>query len=361
MKSVKFTLKVITPLFMGGGNQEAELRGQSIKGMIRFWYRALKAENDIKKLKEEEVKIFGGQIKNKQNELEAISSKIKISIIKNNISVGSDLKVDYRLNSTYNPQTRNITGVDAGLSYLLYSTIQTSRNYIKDGSTFSLVLSSLDENALKQTLAAFWCSIYLGGFGTRSRRGAGNLIIEDVPGDTFNLNFKPSGNDLNDWFKTNIRRCFELIGGKPRNPCYAYSNLSLAKIILSKEGFNDWKSALNSIGQKFHNFRYQNKSRIFETASFGLPIRHSNGNVVNLVKIDNHRRTNLRRASPLVIKIIKFNNNFYWTVLYFSGEFNPRNYIICDRSEERQINLNLINDFIRSLLTFGTSLEVNLC
>ncbi len=53
MKSITFTLRVITPLFMGGANQQAELRAQSFKGMIRFWWRALKAEINIKKLKEE--------------------------------------------------------------------------------------------------------------------------------------------------------------------------------------------------------------------------------------------------------------------------------------------------------------------
>ncbi len=41
MKSIKFTLETITPLFLAGADgQTPELRPPSIKGMMRFWWRA---------------------------------------------------------------------------------------------------------------------------------------------------------------------------------------------------------------------------------------------------------------------------------------------------------------------------------
>lgn len=38
-----FTLKVLTPMFMGGADPEGapELRAASIRGAMRFWFRAI--------------------------------------------------------------------------------------------------------------------------------------------------------------------------------------------------------------------------------------------------------------------------------------------------------------------------------
>jgi len=39
---------MITPLFMAGADGKTpELRPPSFKGMMRFWWRAMRAENDI--------------------------------------------------------------------------------------------------------------------------------------------------------------------------------------------------------------------------------------------------------------------------------------------------------------------------
>jgi CRISPR-associated protein Cmr1 len=41
MDSKEFEVEVVTPMFLGGANNlEAELRVPSIKGMLRFWWRA---------------------------------------------------------------------------------------------------------------------------------------------------------------------------------------------------------------------------------------------------------------------------------------------------------------------------------
>ncbi|MDI3498463.1 type III-B CRISPR module RAMP protein Cmr1, partial [Archaeoglobus sp.] len=42
MYSATFTLEAITPVFMRGANQsKAEIRAASIKGLMRWWFRAL--------------------------------------------------------------------------------------------------------------------------------------------------------------------------------------------------------------------------------------------------------------------------------------------------------------------------------
>jgi len=53
MKEIRLSCEVITPLFMGGANMEPEIRTQSINGVIRWWFRTLGGS------KEEEKKLFG--------------------------------------------------------------------------------------------------------------------------------------------------------------------------------------------------------------------------------------------------------------------------------------------------------------
>ncbi len=47
MDKLVVTLKTVTPLFLGGANPNdtAELRAPSIKGALRFWYRAMVSVN----------------------------------------------------------------------------------------------------------------------------------------------------------------------------------------------------------------------------------------------------------------------------------------------------------------------------
>lgn len=44
----------------GADGRTPELGPSEFKGMMRFWWRAVKAEDDIAKLKKEENGIFGG-------------------------------------------------------------------------------------------------------------------------------------------------------------------------------------------------------------------------------------------------------------------------------------------------------------
>jgi len=72
MKSIPFTLETITPLFLAGADGKTpELRPPSIKGMMRFWWRAYKypqlpmlsQKEKIETLSELEGEIFGSSSK----------------------------------------------------------------------------------------------------------------------------------------------------------------------------------------------------------------------------------------------------------------------------------------------------------
>jgi len=329
MYSIKFECEVITPMFMAGADGKTpELRTSEFKGMMRWWWRAIKAEDDIDKLREEEAKIFGGT-----GEKEG-RSKVKIKVFCSNLesNIGNNLKLDYNLNWRFDKTSNSLIGEDAGIGYLLYSTVllNRERSYIKPGYLFELKLSSFTKNEFKQALAALWLSIYLGGFGTRARRGGGNIIVLNNPENDFGLDFITKGNtskEIANWIIENLKKACKMITGdeKPEKFAVSYSNLSFSRFIISKKNFTSWSEALHDIGKIFMDFRTRHKKEIFDSAVFGLPVLHRSSDTIvlggNFDKNNKIKEKIERRSSPLWIKVIKSQGKFYWMVLRLSGEF----------------------------------------
>ena len=155
VKKVTFECEVITPMFMAGANgRKPELRPSEFKGMMRFWWRAAKAMDNIPELRREEAKIFGGTGEGEGKSKVAIRLK------------PFDLKVGNNITSEVNMKDLK------GMAYILYSTFALKvkgerliRGYIKTKSKFFIHLL-IEDRYFSQILASFWLSIYLGGFGT---------------------------------------------------------------------------------------------------------------------------------------------------------------------------------------------------
>lgn len=186
--NISLKCRTITPLFMfGADGTSPELRPSEFKGLMRWWWRALKGEGDIKKLKEEEAKIFGGS-----GESEG-KSKVKIKVVYDFESlrkgIEQNLKEKKELNWSFNRKNRTLDGTHSGIGYLLYSTILPGKekSFIKEDFEFEIVLEALNEFAFKNAVSALWASIYLGGFGTRARRGGGNIEVLESKGSLNDL------------------------------------------------------------------------------------------------------------------------------------------------------------------------------
>jgi len=313
MKIIKFKCCVITPMFMAGADGKTpELRPSEFKGMMRFWWRAIRADDNMENLKKQEAEIFGGT-----GEKEG-KSKVKVKVYPQpdeKKDIGENIESDI---SNYN-----------GIKYLFYSTFSLKakgekiiRKYIKPGFQFNIELSAYKEESFNNALASLWTAIYLGGFGTRARRGAGNIIVEAIDGSVNELDFVPKGNTTDEVFKwliSNLNKCFLIINnGNPKNFCTKYSNLSFSRIIISNQSFTNWKAALNDIGKIYAEFRTKHKKEIFDTAVFGLPVMHR-----NKTKVES--KFSERRGSPILIKIFQVSKSFYWAVLRLTGEFLQEN------------------------------------
>lgn len=356
MYSLKINCRLITPMFMAGADgRTPELRPSEFKGMMRWWWRAIKAEDDIEKLKKEEVKIFGGTGEGEGR------SKVKVVInfdpIQFNEHRKDNLKSWYQLNWRFDRNGNTLVGNDAGIGYLFYSTVLPNREkqFIKDGFEFDIQINSFDNEAFRQAIASLWLAIYLGGFGTRARRGGGNITV--VPTDQSELfdnklDFFIRGNDqeaVAKWLVSNFKKVSKIINGSEctKNFAYSYSNLSFSRFIISSQNFTSWKDALSELGKIYSDFRTVHKVDIFDVGAFGLPVVHRSRN--STLKPKNHER----RSSPLIFKVLESSGRFYWLVIRMSGEFLPRGEVLEFREKTQKSDYRLIDKFWEELKNNG--------
>ena len=367
MKRLTFELEFITPAFIGGANQQAELRPASFVGLLRWWWRALKGECKIEKLREEEVKIFGGIAKNPRKEEIRMASPVYLRL-EGDVRKGEDLIKECGLSLIFDEKKRAFFGSHIGVGYLYYFMVpkkkrnvqeEKGREFIEPGSKLKLTLIGKDE-VLNHYIASLWALVFLGGVGARSRRGGGNLAVidynpKDLPKD-LEIFFTPTG-DLYKWLVENLKKAKELVGS-PKTPCDKYGECECEystlpdpassdfKLEVSKKTFNAWFDALNDIGKEFMNFRIKNKQSVFDTAVFGLPVMHSNGKFVEA------ERGIRRRSSPVIIKVVKTPEDKYkWMVLRLRGKFLPDGAKLRfgEKTGEPSSDLDLIEEFFRRL------------
>ncbi|NLC10649.1 MAG: type III-B CRISPR module RAMP protein Cmr1 [Firmicutes bacterium] len=159
----KYKCAIITPLFMGGANpQQVELRVPSLKGVIRFWWRALYGNLDIRRLKEEEAKLFG-------------SSHEKIGRSKLSLRIPAKQIRTFR----YSP-VPHWEGNPSKRFFKLPAA--------EHGQSFQVLLTSRGDKATHEKYQAiFEAALLLGGFGKRSRRGFGSIQITKRNEDKYQI------------------------------------------------------------------------------------------------------------------------------------------------------------------------------
>ncbi len=295
-------LNIITPLFMSGAAQNAaEFRTASIKGALRYWWRAAMAEDDIKKLENKEASIFGGTT--------ATAGKSKIMLNIKGMQLG------------YPEEFKGVNG-KYGLKYLLYSVIIGAHRkaFVKGNVTISI--RSRDIEPLKQAVSAFWLAVNLGGFGTRSRRGAGSLQVQEVNGESFGLDFRTDSiqniQGLERWLKGNIAIAKENIGNSNKGT-KKYRNLNGAIIKIVEN--NNWENLLDAIGNSYKQYRSKNNmGDIMDKGNFGMPVIFRKKPYKLYPVVNNEKKEHQRLGSPLYIKVIKSHNTCYGLLIVLGGD-----------------------------------------
>jgi CRISPR-associated protein Cmr1 len=138
-----------------------ELRAPSIKGALRFWWRALHGHLSIEQLKKAETDIFGGSGKT------VLRSQLLLKV----------LPID-----TLNVEKRSLVPH----KHMPQSAF-TEGNQFQVQITLSSSTSKRDHQLTKeQAIALFQLACYLGGFGKRVRRGMGSVNILEIDGQPQN-------------------------------------------------------------------------------------------------------------------------------------------------------------------------------
>jgi len=254
MKIITFECEVITPMFLGGADgRTPELRPPSIKGAMRFWWRAMNGYLSLKALKEREKEIFGA------SDEKIGRSKFSIRILSDSLQTEEYPPVPHK--------------------NFRFKGISPNQN-------ISMILSS-QYKIINECSDILKVSLILGGFGKRARRGFGCVRILDVGKQSHNVEYELETilklvNDISDnKYKIGTGDKIELKDNLTAQ--YPF----LKGIQLGKE-YDSWEELLNKVGEASHNHNID---------SLGFA------------------KGNKRLASPIYVSVLKKPNNKYLPII----------------------------------------------
>jgi CRISPR-associated protein Cmr1 len=170
VKIIRATYEIATPMFVSGADQtKAELRIPSIRGALRFWWRALAyapARGDLDEIRRREANLFG-------------DTKRQSGVI---LSFDADEEpASERMESLTASDDKGYIGYG-----LLANNGKSPRSYFPSGTHFVLRiildprLSDVETTSFLDACVALGL---LGGVGGRSRRGWGSLTLQTITVD----------------------------------------------------------------------------------------------------------------------------------------------------------------------------------
>jgi CRISPR-associated protein Cmr1 len=291
-----YEVEIITPMFLGAADpKKAELRVPPIKGMLRFWWRALHSDlvnnGNFISLKENESEIFGGA-GDKYGK-----SKVKIFI------KSEQLKID-----KYNPLPHKYNP--------LPHRSEKSFNFdcIAKGQNFNLTL-----HAPKRIHNLFRFMSIVGGLGKRSRRGFGSFKIK---------------ND-NLLGKIDINGLLSLVNSVNVNNLFSLDNQASNQIIY-KNSYNGDKLGYPFL--KSIQIGKERKSYDKLLKDIGQASHDHNSEYTGFAKGQN------RFASPIYVSVIKIESNYIPVISTLNTAF-----------ENKSVNHGSDNSlkFKNDILSFG--------
>lgn len=177
-EKLDFQCEVITPMFISGANpEEVELRAPSIKGALRFWWRALYGQqfSSLEEMRNKEGEIFGNTEK-KSNVKIFVDGFNNFHISEQNLTNGKPYTVKNHNLSIFDYLAYGVCEYDINAKKNKYK-----RKHIKPASQFTLHLEFTNKNEFSDyILGALSCLNAFGGLGAKSRNGFGSIAIKPL-------------------------------------------------------------------------------------------------------------------------------------------------------------------------------------
>jgi CRISPR-associated protein Cmr1 len=273
LRVLEVELEAVTPLWIGGADYQAELRSPSVRGCLRFWFRALIGGvlgESLPELRQAEGAVYG-------NTTQASSVAVRL--------IGS-------------PQTATafVEGEELpGISYLFWSVFQRKRDAIVPGERFRLRLQTRPwefaevevagrrlgpEETFELAAASLWLLLRLGNVGARGRHGAGAMQAirnpEGWPAALPSLTSTAAtpadlAAELGDGL-ARVRQAAGWHGALPQEiSSFDLLHPRACQLYLVDRPFPSWREALDWVGQLYLAFRREHK--LDATAVAGLLTR----------------------------------------------------------------------------------------
>jgi CRISPR-associated protein Cmr1 len=272
MNTLIATYRVVTPMFLGGADPKSppkEIRTPSIKGALRFWWRAAawrRGVESIQQLRRDESELFG--------------------------STGtgqSRVRLQVRIQGEVRPgNAASAWGAGSWQNYTGYGLKDASRFAIGHGTVFDLHCLCRKETTTdqqNQIIEAVKLLGLIGGLGSRSRNGWGSVTLASISG-AMSWTAPRDADSLRGEIKTVLG-----IGRSPNRPSFtAISDLADFEV---GHGFQSPDKAQEKLGSAYRA-HVQNVPKNDYRWQFGIPRKSSKHPSLNNAD---------RRAKPLFLHV----------------------------------------------------------
>ncbi|HMW06627.1 MAG TPA: type III-B CRISPR module RAMP protein Cmr1 [Leptospiraceae bacterium] len=329
MEKITFECEVITPMFLGGvDGKSAELRAPSIKGALRFWWRAMNGDLPLSELHQKEAEIFGGGGDGGRR------SQVVVRVEQGNLNKVS-LVYQGKIASQPSFYTRPINAPI--LKYLSIGTFEfpgnNPRESIKENQNFRIIIQVMKKFETEIIKSLLYLSTF-GGIGSKARNGFGSFKVKSInsrPVDYIQI----KKND----FKNIIPKY-----------CSFSQNIRLFK---TSQSFSKWDKALEDIGDCY---------RLARLESDGTKYKFSNRVLLTEpLNQANDQRIIDRRTKPFFMNVRKEQNNYTGYLLYLPSDYIEDTKMLKKQLSKEQINkqyLEACNIFLKKLKTISKITEV---
>ncbi len=174
MQTITFTCEVITPMFLAGADGTTpELRPASIKGALRFWWRAMNGHLPTDEMRKLEGEIFGSTEKRSNIIIKESKPSADYSPLKYDGNSSS-----FMLPHKPKPKDKEKDLRSVNKAFLQKSTFQIE--FIMTGSISVKYANSDYTFTIDSLKNLFILTSILGGLGKRSRKGFGSFTITKI-------------------------------------------------------------------------------------------------------------------------------------------------------------------------------------
>ncbi len=320
MKKIECEIEILTPMFLGGAAQAresrvlCELRAQSLKGLLRFWWRAYKYgsidpslghDKRLARLADEEGKMFGSSAGAGSKSAFSISTHADPLTTSN-----APLPQNHKLRVQGKTFSINI------LEYLCYGThehvkgqgVKFIRDYFMPNQRFKMTFRIHQNQHENEILTALYLSSEFGGIGSRSRNGFGSFCICDRA-----ALFGALGQDYCGDVVRNQSIATRLFSTQALPPFTAFS--ASAKLFKTKYTFEKWDDCLATLGKIYRNGReiLEPKHNYTKRQYIGSPLDPPK---------DKFRSILERHSKPYFMKVgMTEQGRFYGLILYLPSYY----------------------------------------